>query len=197
MSLFRGFHLDSRTMALLIIAVAMGIAGRLAFIWLPNVMLSYFIVAVIAITYGPMLGALTGGITMLLSDMVVGFTPLSLFTISGLAIFGLACGIIGRACGLNRRTWSPAHIVFSAAMGAGLVAAYSMFTDIGSTLFFIGGSGDFASKYVMVATAGIVFNLPMMFVNGALFGFVLRPVLDAVNTIDTGEIIHEVPETAV
>jgi len=195
MALNWGFRLDSRTMALIIIVVAMGIAGRLAFIWLPNVMLSYFIVAVIAIAYGPVLGSLVGALTMLLTDMLVGFTPISLFTITGLAIFGLTCGLLGRATGLHRRNWSPLHAVAAAVLGSGLVVVYSLFTDLGSTLFFIGGGGEFMSKYLLVAAAGLAFNIPSMVFNAALFGLALHPVIRAINMIEIGELEHDAKET--
>ena len=194
MSRYRGFSLDSRVMALLIITTAMAIAGRLAFIWWPNVMLSYMVVAVVAIAYRPMLGALVGALAMLLTDMLVGFTPISLFTIPGLAIFGFACGILGRTAGLHHRGWGLNKIVMASLLGSCMVIAYSLFTDIGSTIFFIGGGGDFLIKYLAVATAGLLFNLPMILVNGALFGFVLRPVLEAIVNINTGAFKHETAE---
>jgi uncharacterized membrane protein len=188
-------QLDSRMMALLIIAIAMGIAGRLAFIWWPNVMLTYFIVAAVAIAYHPLLGALTGALTMLLTDTIVGFTPLSIFTISGMAVFGFVGGVLGRALELNRKSWNVGHTISAAILGAVLILAYSLYTDLGSAIFFIGGGGDFISKYAMVAAAGLVFNIPMIFVNGALFGFTLRPVLNAISAISIGETTYEIPET--
>jgi len=197
MTYISGLRLDCRTVALLAIAVAMGMAGRLAFLWWPNVMLSYFIVAAVAIAYHPLLGALTGALTMLLTDMVVGFAPTSLFTITGLAIFGLAIGVFGRAAGWHRRAWGRPHAALAWVLGSGLVAAYSLYTDLGTTLFLVGGGGDFLTKYAVVATAGLAFNIPMMAVNGALFGLALHPVLDAVQTIQPMETFHETREAPV
>ena len=191
----RGFWLDSRVMALLIIATAMAIAGRLAFIWWPNVMLTYMVVAVVAIAYRPMLGAIVGALAMFLTDMMVGFSPISLFTIPGLAMFGFASGILGRATGLHHSGWGLHKVIMAAVIGSSLVIAYSLFTDIGTTILFIGGGGDFLAKYFTVTAAGVIFNLPMIIINGALFGFVLRPVLEAIDNINTGAFEHETAET--
>lgn len=153
-------------LGLLIALTALAAAGRLLLLALPNVALTFLVVAVAGLAYGPRMGAAVGGLAMLAtSAMLTGPTPAALPGAGAMAALGALAGLLGRA--------NPGPLA-AGLLGAGFQALFSVMADAGLWLLF----GREASLALLVA-AGLLFNAPAIAIQAALFAGALGPILRA------------------
>ena len=156
-----------------IVAVAaLAAAGRLAFLALPNVALTYAVVFLGGLLWGPLVGAAGGALAMLLTDVLLtGLYPPGLVNVPAMALLGLAGGA------LRRVDWSGAAGAMLAA-SAGLVATlvFSVAADAATWLLLYRDAPAALAPLVML---GLAFNVVPALANAALFALSVGPCVRA------------------
>ncbi len=165
---------------------ALAIAGRLAFLWLPNVALTYSVVFLAGVLEGALVGAAVGLLAMTVTNLMLsGLHPVLIANGSAMALLGLAGGLL--------RPWllrAPRDRLDRMLQATMLVAA----GFFGTLLFSVAvDSLDFVTSFVLTPEgarigwaafgprllAGLVFNLVPALVNAALFAVVVPAVIEA------------------
>lgn len=158
---------------------AMAIAGRVAFLWAPNLALTYYIVFLAGLLEGALAGAVVGLVAMTATNLMLsGIHPVLFANGPAMALLGLAGGLmrpwllrmpVDRIDVVLRRTGLFAlglfgTFLFSVASDlVGYLMQYGV-TPEGSTI-----GGRALVPYLM---AGLSFNLLPALLNAALFAFV-------------------------
>lgn len=169
---------------------ALAVAGRLALVAVPNVSLSYFVLFIAGVAYGPRVGFMVGILSRTAADLVLsGPTLLAVPWVLGEGIIGFGCGISGMAINFGQR--GPHAMRYAAALAATagwmMTAAYSVTLDTTIWLFirYLGagfGGLDYALPWTTVIVAGLLFNVGAMVFNAILFGVAAYPVLSALRS---------------
>lgn len=156
-----------------IVAVtALALAGRLAFVAVPNVALTYVVVFAGGVAFGARVGAWSGAWSMALSDLMLsGLAPAPFANVPAMALLGAAGGLFARLGGQDARTWAAV---------AGIVGTllFSMLSDVFTWLLVAEFRTSLALLWIRVA-AGLVFNVVPAAANGVLFALVVGPVARA------------------
>lgn len=177
------------SLGLLVALTALAAAGRLLLLALPNVSLTFFVVAVAGLAYGARMGAAVGGLAMLLtSAMLGGPTPGALAGAGAVALLGALAGLL-RPTGFPgpRRGW--ANTLAAAVLGAGMQVLFSVAADVSGWALFAWlpqGEAAMALLPVLVLT-GLAFNVPAAVFQAALFGGALQPVMHALRAAGLAE----------
>ncbi len=148
---------------------ALAAAGRLAFVALPNVSLTFVIVFAGGVAFGSRVGFWSGFWAMLLTDLMLsGLAPQGLVNIP-------ATALLGAAGGLFRSEGGADAAVAAAAVGILGTLAWSAATDALSWLIIAENRASIERLQVGIL-AGLAFNVVPAVVNGVLFAAAIGPV---------------------
>jgi hypothetical protein len=167
-------------LGLLIALTALAAAGRLLLLSVPNVSLTFLVVAVAALAYGPRMGAAVGGLSMLATSAVLGPGPGAMVAAAVVALLGALVGLL-RPTGFPGTLPSPATFALAGALGVVFQLAFSVAVDATSWFLFAGlAEGSAALPLLWLTLAGgLLFNLPAAAVQAALFAGALQPTVHA------------------
>jgi len=171
-------------LGLLVAFTALAVVGRMAFLWAPNVALTYLVVFLAGVGYGVRFGALVGLLAMLITNfLLTGLHPVLLVNSPAMALLGAAGGLLGRVVNFGQLKDEPP--VFAAGLAAftGFTATllFSVATDTTQYLLFSYlPTGIWAPGYLgLLVGQGLLFNAIPAVVNAALFAVGAYPVLRA------------------
>jgi hypothetical protein len=152
----------------LVAIAALASAGRMAFLALPNVALTYVIAFLGGLLFGPLVGAAGAFLGMAVTDLLLtGLYPGGFVNAPAMALLGLLGG------GLRRFEIDPA---LAAAIGIVGTFLFSLAADV-LTWFLLYRREPDALAPILVA--GLVFNVIPALVNGALFATSVTPTVRA------------------
>jgi hypothetical protein len=156
-----------------IVAVAaLGAAGRLAFLALPNIALTYVVVFLGGVLWGARVGALGGALAMALTDLLLtGLYPIAFVNVPAMALLGLVGGA------LRRVDWSgAAGAMIAASVGIAGTFAFSAASDAGTWALLYADNPAALAPLVLL---GLAFNVIPALANAALFAFSVGPCVRA------------------
>lgn len=185
-------HRTSLRWAIVPALAALAIAGRLALVSLPNISLSFFVLFLAGVAYGPRVGALVGLLSRLGSDLVLtGLNPVFLAMAPVDAFLGALAGWIGLLVNFGQRAREPyLHAaILAGTLGWMYTFAFSIAADTSTWLLysvFLPGLGGEASTvlWTTLVLAGIAFNVVPAIFNAVVFGTATYPVLRALRAAD-------------
>jgi len=156
-----------------IVAVAaLATAGRLAFLALPNVALTYAVVFLGGVLFGPLVGAAGAALAMLVTDlMLTGLYPPGLVNVPAMMLLGLAGGALRR---VDYRGASGAML--AGALGIASMFLFSVASDVATWAILYAPRTEALAPIVVL---GLAFNVVPALVNGALFAASVGPCVSA------------------
>jgi hypothetical protein len=160
-----------------IVAVAaLAVAGRMAFTALPNIALTYVVVFLGGVIFGPAVGAAAGFLGMAFTDVLLsGFLPAAFVNAPAMALLGAIGGLWhGRPLEGDRRAWA----MIAACAGIVLTFAFSITADFVSWLV-VPEFRHSTSALVATIMLGLSFNAIPALTNGFLFAVTVVPVTQA------------------
>lgn len=169
----------------LVAVAALAAAGRMAFLALPNVALTYVVAFLGGMLYGAVVGAAGAALGMLVTDlMLTGLYPLGFVNVPAMALLALA------GAALRRFDWDGASRadrfagrVFAFVAGVAGTLLFSVASDTLTWLVVAPGS---ASAWRLLVLAGLAFNVLPALANGALFAASVSPVARAFRALRAG-----------
>ena len=159
-----------------VVMVTIGSIGRIIFGFIPNVQPVTVIVILMGMCYNPESGFLTGALSALVSNMVMGQGPWTLWQILAWGTIGLLAGLFGKIKPLKTVWFAVPFSVFSAFL-------FSMITDTWTVLTL--GEGMTLGGALSVFGAGLLFNIPHAIFNGALCAMLFVPFDKRLSRIKT------------
>lgn len=149
---------------------ALALAGRLLFVALPNIALTYAVVFLAGVLVGPRVGFLVGAIAMLASDLLLtGLLPMPFVNVPAMALLGLLGGL------LRHMDWSATgpigrivNVWTAALVGAAATLVFSLCSDL-ATWLVIPELRSTPGTLVPLLAAGLLFNVAPAAVNAVLF----------------------------
>jgi energy-coupling factor transporter transmembrane protein EcfT len=164
---------------------ALAVAGRLVLVAWPGVSLSFLVLFVAGVAYGPRVGLLVGLLERLSTDLLLsGLNPVFLTMAPVDAGLGALAGLAGRLLNFGQREGANASyaVALSAWAGAAMTLAFSVAADTINWLAvrsFLPGLDPGASTATWFAfvVRGLVFNVPSLVFNVALFAAAAYPTL--------------------
>jgi energy-coupling factor transport system substrate-specific component len=171
----------SRRLGLLAAFTALAIVGRVAFLWAPNVALTYVVVFAAGAAYGARFGFSVGVLSMAAANLFVsGLDPVSFVNAPAMGLLGAAGGLLARFVDLADRSSRAFAAGLAAVTGVAATLLFSVVADTLSYVLYYAPSGaGHPSVWAALAAAGLVFNAIPAAVNAILFGAGLPPALDA------------------
>lgn len=170
-------HDTAPRFAALVAVTALAVAGRMAFVALPNVSLTYVLVFLGGLLFGAWTGALAGLLSMALTDvMLTGLQPSPFANAPAMAVVGLLGALVGRL--RVGREHAPAVALVAAACGAVATLLFSVLADLLTWLVVPEFRADPATLRPLVV-AGLAFNAVSAAVNAVLFAAAVGPVARA------------------
>ncbi len=156
---------------------ALAVAGRLAFLALPNVALTYVVVFLGGALFGTRTGAWAGALAMALSDLLItGLAFESFANVPAMALVGAMGGVLGRRGTPGR--------VEAAVAGIVATALFSVSADLATWAL----APEFRAGSALGARvlAGLAFNVVPAAINAVLFAAAVGPVASAVRALSAG-----------
>lgn len=170
---------DVRPWFVPVVAVAaLAAAGRLAFLALPNVALTYVVVFLGGLLFGPLAGAAGAALGMAVTDfLLTGFYPGGFVNVPAMALLGLAGGGLRRV-GFDGPTRSDrvAGAAFAATAGVLGTFVFSAAADLLTWLLVAGAAPE---ALLPILLAGLAFNVVPALTNGVLFAVAVGPTVRA------------------
>jgi len=175
---------------------ALAVAGRLALVAWPGVSLSYFVLFIAGVAYGPIVGLLVGLLERVSTDVLLsGLNPVFLTMAPVEAMLGLLAGLAGRLVNWGQRGREPIAFasVLAAWAGAMMTILFSVAADTINWLAvrtLLPRLDPEAAQmgWVALVARGLVFNVPSLVFNAALFAAAAYPTLLALRR--SGVLIH-------
>lgn len=163
-------HDTGPTFVPLVAFAALAIAGRLLFLALPNIALTYLVVFLAGVLAGPRVGFLVGAVAMLASDLLLtGLLPMPLVNVPAMALLGLLGGL------LRHMDWGAAgpigrvvNVWTAALVGAAATLLFSLATDL-ATWLVLPEFRAAPETLMPLLAAGLAFNAVPAAVNALLF----------------------------
>lgn len=150
-----------------VVMVAVGSIGRMIFGFIPNVQPVTVIVVLMGLCYNPESGFLTGALSALVSNMVMGQGPWTLWQMFAWGFIGLLAGFLGKL--------KPCRTVYFAVPFSALSAfLFSIITDIWTVMTL--GEGMTFGSAATVFGAGLLFNIPHAVFNAVLCAILFVPM---------------------
>lgn len=150
-----------------VVMVAIGSIGRIIFGFIPNVQPVTVIVVLMGLCYNPESGFLTGALSALVSNMVMGQGPWTLWQMFAWGMIGLIAGLCGKIKPLR-------SIYFAVPFSALSAFLFSIITDAW-TVMTLGDGMTFGSA-LSVFGAGLLFNIPHAVFNAVLCALIFIPM---------------------
>ena len=169
--LFIFFLIEKRKLPLstflpVVVMVAVGSIGRIIFGFIPNVQPVTVIVVLMGLCYNPESGFLTGALSALVSNMVMGQGPWTLWQMLAWGLIGLIAGFCGKIKPLK-------SIYFAVPFAAISAFLFSIITDTWTVMTL--GEGMTLAATMSVFGAGILFNIPHAVFNAVLCALLFVP----------------------
>lgn len=150
-----------------VVMVAVGSIGRIIFGFIPNVQPVTVIVVLMGLCYNPESGFLTGALSALVSNMVMGQGPWTLWQMFAWGFIGLLAGFLGKL--------KPCRTVYFAVPFSALSAfLFSIITDTWTVMTL--GEGMTFGSAATVFGAGLLFNIPHAVFNAVLCAILFVPM---------------------
>ncbi|MBI4394460.1 MAG: energy-coupling factor transporter transmembrane protein EcfT [Euryarchaeota archaeon] len=175
-----GYEGEATRVGLVIAFASLAIAGRLLFLWIPNVALTYFVVFIAGVAYGTRVGFLSGLLAMAATDIALASGGAGILVNAlPMALLGGVSGLLGRV-DFGQKGDSPLPI--AAVLAAVLGFAFSIFFSVAADslsfgLAVVAGAPPDMTVYMVVVGGGLLFNGPAAVANSALFVALSYPVL--------------------
>jgi len=173
-------------------AIVLGLAGlavvgRLSLIAIPNVSLSYLVVFLAGAAYGVRVGASVGLVSRVAVDLMIsGLNPILVPMAFVEASMGFFAGLLHRRTNLGQqRPASGFHTrVLLLAIAIVYTLLYSVLADTADWLFFSvflpnAPSVARTALWATLVLKGLIFMVPAVFFNAAVFPAVVPPILNA------------------
>ena len=157
-----------------VVMVAVGSIGRIVFGFIPNVQPVTVIVVLMGFCYNPESGFLTGALSALISNMVMGQGPWTLWQMLAWGLIGLIAGLLGKIKPLKNIYCASIYSILSAFI-------FSIITDFWTVMTL--GDGMTLASALSVFGAGLLFNIPHAVFNGALCVLLFKPIDKRLNRI--------------
>lgn len=142
--------LQARELVIIASVVAVAVASRSAFFFLPQVKPMCALLIISAAAFGPEFGFISGALSMLISNFFYGQGMWTPFQMMGMGMTVYLCAVIYRNFRIKNR------FLFALISGILCFAVYGIITDAGSVFMMI---SDYNIKSVLsVYAAGIPFN---------------------------------------
>lgn len=93
---FERSRAGAQTIVLIALLSALACAGRILFAGIPNVQPSSFLILLTGIVFGPQAGFMTGAMTALTSNMLLGQGPWTVWQMAAWGLMGLCAGLLRR-----------------------------------------------------------------------------------------------------
>ena len=159
-----------------VVMVAIGSIGRIIFGFIPNVQPVTVIVVIMGLCYSPESGFLTGALSALVSNMVMGQGPWTLWQMFAWGLIGLLAGLFGKL--------KPCRTLYFAVPFTAISAfLFSIITDCWTVMTL--GEGMTFSSAMAVFGAGLLFNIPHAVFNAALCALIFLPMNKRLQRIKT------------
>lgn len=171
--------------ALVAALAALAIAGRLALVAWPGVSLSFFVVFIAGVAFGPLVGCLVGLLERVSTDLLLsGLHPVFLVMAPVEALLGLLAGVAGRFVNFGQRGREPLPYAMALAAwaGAAMTLVFSLAADTTSwwvaKAFLPGLTAETLQvTWLVLVLKGLAFNVPSLIFNAALFATAAYPTL--------------------
>lgn len=150
-----------------VVMVAIGSIGRIIFGFIPNVQPVSVIVIIMGLCYNPESGFLTGALSALVSNMVMGQGPWTVWQMLAWGLIGLIAGYLGKIKPLRSIYFAIPFSFISAFL-------FSIITDTW-TVLTLADSLNFASA-LTVFGSGLLFNIPHAIFNAVLMFLLFKPM---------------------
>lgn len=150
-----------------VVMVAVSSIGRIIFGFIPNVQPVTVIVVIVGLCYSPESGFLTGALSALVSNMVMGQGPWTLWQMLAWGFIGLLAGFFGKIKPLRTIYFAVPFAAFSAFL-------FSVITDTWTVLTLADGM-TFAGA-LTVFGSGLLFNIPHAVFNALLTALIFVPM---------------------
>ena len=160
----RGLKLS--VMLPVVVMTAAASVGRLIFAFLPNVQPVTIIVIIMGMCYSAEAGFLTGALSALVSSLIMGFGPWTIWQMLAWGLIGLIAGLIGKIKFLNNVGVCLIIGVISAFFFSAVMDIWTV-----STLY---DHLDQVGGIITVLAQGLLFNIPHAVFN-AVFALLLYP----------------------
>lgn len=164
---------------------ALAAAGRLAFLALPNVALTFVVAFLGGMLLGAGRGAAGAALGMALTDlMLTGLHPLGFVNVAPMALVALlGAALRGVDFAGGSRADRIAGVIFAFVAGVAATLVFSVLTD---TLTWLVVAPDSPGTWRVLVLAGLVFNVLPALGNGALFAGSVTPVARAFRALQEG-----------
>lgn len=169
----------------LVAVTAMAVAGRLAFVAVPNVSLAYAVVFVAGLVFGARVGALAGLLTMTITNLLLtGLYVVPFANAPAMALVGLLGGLLRTVeFGGASRTDRWAGRFLAASCGILATAIFSLAADV-ATWALVTEYRETPGSLRVLVLAGLAFNVLAAAVNAVLFAAAVGPVSAAARAAD-------------
>lgn len=158
--------------------IALSIAGRAAFAFVPQVKPMCALVIVTAIAFGPNVGFITGAVSMFISNFIFGqgmFTP---FQMLGMGLVGFFSAIV-----FYEKSYSKNRLAVSIIGGILCFAVYGFIVDSCSVLMMV---TEYSAKSVLaIYASGVPFNLIHAVTTAIVLFFINKPMNDKFTRLRT------------
>ncbi len=168
-----------------IVAIAaLATAGRLAFVGLPNITLTYVVIFLGGLVYGARVGVTAAIISMATTDfLLTGLLPSPFANVPAMALVALAGATLrhidfGGTTPLDRIT----GLALAATAGFASTLLFSIGADTATWLMIPELRGD-PRAWQIIVIQGLIFNVIPALVNAALFAAAVGPVSHAMQTL--------------
>lgn len=193
---------DAALLARIAALAALGIVGRVAFVWAPNYALTYFVVFFAGVLDGKRAGAAVGLIAMTTTNLLFsGLHPVLLANGAAMALLGVLGGLVGPVL---RRTPRDAldrglQVALLVACGIFGTLLFSLTSDLFTwfTQFVLTPEGQAIGTQALLPLLlmGLVFNLGPTLMNALLFAGVTPALLHVLRR--AGYLSRPMPRMAV
>ena len=162
----------------LVAIASLAAAGRMAFLALPNVALTYVVVFLGGLLYGPWIAMLAGALGMALTDFLLsGLYPAGFVNVPAMALLGLMGGMLRRFDFVGgSRADRAAGVLFAAFFGLAGTLVFSLATDAATWLLLYRQEPAALAPLLL---AGLAFNVIPALVNALLFALSVQPTARA------------------
>lgn len=148
--------------------------GRLVFSFIPQVQPVTSLVIITGSAYGSLYGYITGALCALISNMMLGQGPWTVFQMTAWGTVGFIAGLLGHFFHNKKDGKGKPELITFSVYGFICAFIFSIITDF-MTISYLGDALNFASAIGVFAT-GIVFNIGHGLFNVLLIMLIYRPV---------------------
>ncbi len=159
------------------VMTAVASVSRIAFIYLPSFKPMGGVIAVAALAYGPAAGIMIGAVSMIISNMVFGQGPWTVWQMFCYGMIGFTAGLLGR-----RRIISEKHAVRSAVITFIIDFVLSGLILDTCSVFYLRQSA--ATSVAAIYIAGIPYNMLNAAASAICVFLIIKPFMIITNRIN-------------